>query len=173
MADLQMLPTADAPNWLGTLRPLPGWCVGRIDEAVDQPWRIAVTGARASGGWESCETIAAFSFAGLPSASVINHMLGQALHSNGAKAVQTIEVPIPRREGAAAARGSGYIEAADRELWVQFTSYVVGSGLPNWGQLVQHCLYIDVNSEIALKDNIIHLSDSLHNRFNAWLNVRS
>lgn len=70
-----------------------GWCVGRIDEAVDQPWRIAVTGARASG----------------------------ALHSNGAKAVQTIEVPIPRREGAATARGSGYIEAADRELWVQFT----------------------------------------------------
>lgn len=145
LADLQMLPTADAPNWLGTLRPLPGWCVGRIDEAVDQPWRIAVTGARASG----------------------------ALHSNGAKAVQTIEVPIPRREGAAAARGSGYIEAADRELWVQFTSYVVGSDLPNRGQLVQHCLYIDVNSEIALKDNIIHLSDSLHNRFNAWLNVRS
>lgn len=52
-------------------------------------------------------------------------------------------------------------------------SYVVGSGLPNRGQLVQHCLYIDVNSEIALKDNIIHLRDSLHNRFNAWLNVRS
>jgi hypothetical protein len=173
MTDLQMLPNTDAPNWLGTLRPLPGWRVGRLEVGVDQPWRIAVVGGRTSGGWEGCETIAAFSFTGLPSTAVIKQMLGQALHSNGANAVQTTELSIPPREGATAVRGSGYVEAADREIWLQFTFYVVGSDLPYEGRLVQQCLYIDADSETTLKDTIIHLSDSLHDRFNASLNVRA
>jgi hypothetical protein len=61
---LHQLPDNEVPAWLDRLRVPSDWRVGRLADAANQPWRIAVRGAHPEGGWDGCETIAVYGFSG-------------------------------------------------------------------------------------------------------------
>ena len=69
-------------------------------------------------------------------------------------------------------RSSGYVSTATLGIWMQNSCYVVGSETPRRGRVIQQCLFIDSSREAALKDDIRHLSDTLHNGFNAAMQIR-
>jgi hypothetical protein len=69
-------------------------------------------------------------------------------------------------------RSSGYLSTATLGIWVQYSFYVVGSETPRQGYLIQQGLFVDSSREAALKGDILHLSDTLHNGFNAATQIR-
>lgn len=169
LLDMHIVPSTETPNWLRGHKLPPGWRVGTLAASQGQPWRIAVIGARADNGWDGCETVTTFRFTGVPAPAQVQQMLVRALESNSVCRIQTVELAVPRSTGVRAVRGHGRINVANREMWVQFTFFTIGSTSPHQGRLVQQCLYIDADRETALRDDIIHLGDSLHDKFIASL----
>jgi hypothetical protein len=47
---------------------------------------------------------------------------------------------------------------------MQNSCYVVGSETPWRGRLIQQCLFVDSSRAAALKDDILHLSDTFAQR---------
>jgi hypothetical protein len=62
-------------------------------------------------------------------------------------------------------RASGYVSTARLGIWVQYSLYVRGSQTPRRGSLIQQCLFVESSQETALKDDILHLTDALHDGF--------
>ena len=49
-----------------------GWLVAASGDTVQEPVRAVVTGHRSRGGWQGCDTVAAFQFTGMPHRDVGN-----------------------------------------------------------------------------------------------------
>jgi hypothetical protein len=172
VADLSQLAPDDVPQWLTALRVPTGWRTGRLESGKHQPWRIAVCGPRSGGGWDGCETIAVFGFTGFPPPDVIQRNSEWILRNLKADAVATVALATPPVTGVCAARSTGYFRTAGLEIWAQHSFYVVGSDEPCQGRLIQQCVFVESSRETALKNDIAHLSDALHNRFIAAVNSR-
>jgi hypothetical protein len=164
-ADLALLARDEVPDWLTRLRVPVGWCTAHLDGSAHRPWRIAVCGQRSDGGWDGCETIAAFSFTGFPAIDAIQRDSQRALRQFEVGPVDTASLAIPPAEGAHAVRSSGQCRTAGRQIWAQYSFYVVGSASPNDGLLVQQGIFAEASRLAALEGDLVRLSNSLHMGF--------
>jgi hypothetical protein len=160
----------EVPVWLTLLRVPPGWRAGHLEGGGPQPWRIAVCGPRADGGWDGCETIAVLKFTGFPSIETIRRHSQQVLRQAAVGTVETTSLAIPPVAGVHALRSSGHCIAAGREIWAQYSFFVAASAVPHAGRLIQQCIFVDASRLVALKDDIHRLGDALHDGFIAALN---
>src|SRR5690242_2608455 len=94
LQDMHIVPSTETPNWLRGHKLPPGWRVGTLAASQDQPWRIAVIGARADNGWDGCETVTTFRFTGVPAPTQMHRMLARALESNSVCTVRTVELAV-------------------------------------------------------------------------------
>jgi hypothetical protein len=172
VADFSQLSCNDVPDWLTRLRVPAGWRTGRLDGGGHQPWRIAVCGERTGGGWDGCETIAVFDFTGFPPIDVIESNSEWTLRNLESDCVATVALATPPVEGVYAVRSTGYFCTAGLEIWAQYSFYVVGSDEPCQGRLIQQCVFVESSREAGLRDDIVRLSDAMHNGFIAAMNRR-
>lgn len=122
-------------------------------------------GPRTGGGWDGCETIAVFGFTGFPPVDLIRRNSELTLHKLHAETVESISLATPPVDGVYAIRSSGYCNAAGLEIWAQYSFYIAGSGILGAGRLIQQCLFAESTRQVALKDDIAHLTDAMHNGF--------
>jgi hypothetical protein len=168
-AQFSVVSRDEVPKWLTLLRVPPKWRAGHL-EGGGPPWRIAVCGQRADGGWDGCETIAVLQFTGFPSIETIRRHSQQVLRQARVGTVETTSLAIPPVDGVHALRSSGHCRAAGREIWAQYSFFVAGSTVPHAGRLIQQCIFAEASRLAALKDGLHRLSDALHNGFIAALN---
>jgi len=124
-----------------------------------------VTGHRSRGGWQGCDTLAAFGFTGIPPAKDVVDHAACTLRTLDASAVTTRMLEIPAMPGACAVRSSGYFTAARLRLWGQFSTYIAGSDQPGSGRLVQHSLFVMSQQRTQLRTAIADLSGAVHTAF--------
>jgi hypothetical protein len=165
--NLAVIPSEQLQDWLAGLPVPPNWHVGQIDNAVLQPSRVAVYGPLPQGGWAGCETLSAFRFTGhAPIALVIEHS-DRTLRDLHADSMATYRLDLPSAEGVAAVRSSGYLTAAGRRVWAQYSTYVRNEMQPFDGLLLYQTLVIDSARRAELRDDIGDLSDAVHAAFMA------
>jgi hypothetical protein len=141
------------------------WYIAAPGDTTERPVRAFVTGHRSRGGWQGCDTLAAFGFTGIPPAKDIVDRAACTLRALDASSVTTRMLDIPAIPGACAVRSSGYFTAARLRLWGQFSTYIAGSEQPCNGRLVQHSLFVMTQRRTQLRTAIADLSDAVHTAF--------
>jgi hypothetical protein len=168
------LPVRDAlPCDSGTFAVPAGWHLASPGDTPEQPVRVAVTGHRSRGGWQGCDTLAAFGFTGIPPVDIFVDHAACTLRDLNASGVTTRSLDTPVMSGVCAVRSAGYFTAARSRMWAQFSTYVAGSEHPRSGRLIQHSLFIRTQRRTQLRTDIAYLSDAVHRSFRALLNVLS
>lgn len=173
VADFTPIPISDAiPRDNGTLIIPAGWHRAAPGDNVEQPVRVAVTGHRSRGGWESCDTLAAFAFTGIPPEEIVIDHAACTLQDLRASGVMTRTLSTPLMPRVCAVRSAGYFTAARLRVWAQFSTYVAGSRSPGMGRLIQHSLFVITQRRTQLRTDIAYLSDTVHAAFCAMLDAR-
>jgi hypothetical protein len=142
-----------------------GWLVATPGDAVHQPVRAVVTGHRSRGGWQGCDTLAAFWFTGTPHADVGAAHSADTLRDLRASAIITDQLEVPPASGLWAVRSSGYLTAAGVRMWAQFSTYVEGSDDHGRGRLVEHSLFVTTQRRTQLRADLTELTDTVHAAF--------
>ncbi|GAB7144037.1 hypothetical protein [Mycobacterium riyadhense] len=156
----------------GSVAVPPGWYLAAPGDNAEQPVRVAVTGHRSRGGWEGCDTLAAFSFTGIAATDVAIDHGACTLRDLGAAGVTTRILDTPVTPDACGVRSTGYFTAARLRMWGQFTTYIAGSECPGMGRLLQHNLFVVSQRRTHLRRDITYLSDTVANSFGALLDSR-
>jgi len=112
-----------------------GWLVAASGDTVQQPVRAIVTGHRSRGGWQGCDTLAAFRFTGMPPPDVGTAHASDTLLDLRASSITSGYRDVSPAPAVWAVRSSGYVTAAGRycqDLWMgefQAASRVVGGSI--------------------------------------------
>ncbi|WP_044095789.1 hypothetical protein [Mycobacterium canetti] len=165
-------PVADALPSVGAAAVPAGWHLAAPGDTAERPVRVAVTGHRSRGGWEGCDTLAAFGFTGRAPIDVVVDHAACTLGDLDAAGVTTRVLDTPVAAGACGVRSAGYFTAAGLRIWGQFTTYVAGSERPGTGRLVQHTLFVVTRRRTQLRSDIAYLSDTVAGAFCALLDAR-
>jgi hypothetical protein len=136
-----------------------GWHLAASGMSAEQPVRAAVTGHRSRGGWQGCDTVAAFGFTGITPINVATPHAGSTLRD------------LPAMPGVWAVRSAGYFTAAGLRMWAQFSTYAAGTHQAGKGWLIQHSLFITTQWRTKLRADILELSNTVHTAFCAHLNI--
>lgn len=166
------LSVLDALPGIGAAGVPDGWHLAAPGDNGEQPVRVAVTGHRSRGGWEGCDTVAAFGFTGIPPIDVVVDHAACTLRDLDAAGVTTRTLDTPPAPNACAVRSSGYFTAAGLRMWGQFTTCVAGSEHPGMGRLIQHSLFVVTQRRTQLRRDIAYLSDTIATSFAALLDAR-
>jgi hypothetical protein len=142
-----------------------GWLVAASGDTVQQPVRAVVTGHRSRGGWQGCDTVAAFRFTGMPHRDVGNAHVSDTLCELRASGITTRRLDVPPVPAVWAVRSSGYVTAAGLRMWAQFSTYVEGSHDHGNGRLLEHSLFVTTQRRTQLRADLIELSDTVHAAF--------
>ena len=142
----------------------PGWYVVPAIAGAQQPVRVAVTGHRLRGGWQSCDTVAAAAFTGMPPEILTDHA-ARVLRDADTAGVTVRSLSTPPVPGVCAVRSSGYLTVSAVRMWAQISSYVAGSNDPGTGRLIQHSQFVTTQRRTQLRSDIAQLSDSVHAAF--------
>jgi hypothetical protein len=70
-----------------------------------------------------------------------------------------------------AVRSSGYLSAAGRRIWAQYSTYLAGSPGPGQSVVIEHVVFTDAGCRARLRDDIAELSDTVHEAFLARLDT--
>lgn len=141
--------------------PVPvGWHVASAGISADQPVRSLVTGHRSRGGWQGCDTLAAFGFTG-----TVPQKLGVAnasctLRALGAAGIRVDDLDVSQEPDMWAVRSTGYFTATGLRMWAQFSTYVASSPGAHSGRLIEHTVFIVTQRRTQLRSDIEQLSDS-------------
>lgn len=162
--DLATMPSGDVPGWLHGLTVPDGWQIARTDRPTGL-FRITVAGQRIDGGWDATDTLAVFRFTGLPPAEVVRTNADSTLRALNADGITTHPLQCPKDAHTAAARSSGYINAAGRRIWAQYSTYLAGSDGTAKGLLVLHAVFASSNQRALLRDDVADVSDAVHHGF--------
>lgn len=162
ITDFKPLPVCDVLPCDSVTFKLPqGWYLAASGD-TEEPVRAAVTGHRTRGGWQGCDTLAAFGLTGTTPATVATKHASCTLRDLGASGVTTRSLDIPMLSGAWAVRSSGYFTAAGLRMWAQFSTYFSGSNEPGRGRLIQHSMFVTTQSHTQLRADITDLSNAVH-----------
>lgn len=173
VADFVQLRVRNAlPSYSADFAAPPGWHLAAAGDDPEQPVRVTVTGHRSRGGWQGCETLAAFGFTGIPTVDAFIDEAACTLRDLGAAGVTTRVLDIPVMAGVCAVRSAGYFTASRLRMWAQFSTYVAGSELPGMGRLIQHSLFVVTQQRTRLRTDIAYLSDAVQKSFCALLDAR-
>jgi hypothetical protein len=167
--DLAPRPVRDALPSLGSDLPA-GWQVVALSGGA-AALRVVLTGQRADGGWDGCETLRTFTFTGTPPADIVADNIDTTLHDLDAEGIFTYAVTFPPHPGLAAARSSGYVTVAGRSLWARYSTYLHGSLNANHALLVQHVVFVDTHSRTRLGPSIGELTDHVERAFLASIDA--
>jgi hypothetical protein len=172
VTDFTPLPVKDAlPRHSMSAVPT-GWHLAASGDSFEQPVQAAVTGHRSRGGWEGCDTLAAFGFtSSTPTDAVIEHA-ACTLRNLGAAGVTARTLDIPVLPGVVAVRSAGYFTAVRLRMWAQFSTYVAGCEHPGMGRLIHHSLFVITQRRTQLRADIAYLSNSVHASFRVLLDNR-
>ena len=174
VTDLAPLPIAAVSPDQSRVLDLPvGWLLAAAGDSADHPVRVVVTGHRSRGGWEGCETLAAFSFTG---PAPIDTVIGSAactLYDLNASGITRQTLATAELSDACAVRASGYLTALGLRIWAQFSTYLAGSNEVGCGRLIQHSLLVTTQRRTQLRTDIAVLSDTIHRAFCAMIDTRS
>ncbi|WP_041180994.1 hypothetical protein [Mycobacterium canetti] len=171
VSELVPLTVAETLPGFGAAAVPAGWHLAAPGDTVEQPVRVAVTGHRSRGGWEGCDTLAAFGFTGIAPIDVVVAHAACTLGDLDAGGVTTRVLDIPVATGGCGVRSAGYFTAAGLRIWGQFTTYVAGSERPGTGRLVQHTLFVVTRRRTQLRSDIAYLSDTVTDAFCALLDA--
>jgi hypothetical protein len=166
VADFAPLPVRDVllcDN--GTFAVPAGWHLAAPGSSAELPVRAAVTGHRSRGGWQGCDTLAAFGFTVITPVEVGTENAACTLRDLGASGIQTHLLDVRVMSGVWAVRSTGYFTAAGLRMWAQFSTYVACSRLPGKGQLIEHSLFVTTQCRTQLRNDINGLSDTVHTAF--------
>jgi hypothetical protein len=170
--DFTPLPVSDAlPRHSATFAVPVGWHLAAPGDDSEQPVQVAVTGHRSRGGWEGCDTLAAFGFTGAVPIDVVVDHAACTLRDLGAAGVTARTLDIPAMPGVVAVRSTGYFTAARLRMWAQFSTYVAGSESPGMGRLIHHSLFVITQRRARLRTDIASLGDTVHTSFSALLDA--
>lgn len=142
-----------------------GWLVASAGSSADQPARVLVTGHRSRGGWQGCDTLAAFGFTGTVPRQLAAANAPCTLHALGASGITIQNLNVAEQPEAWAVRSTGYITAAGLRMWAQFSTYVAGSHDGGGGRLIEHSLFVITQRKSQLRCDIRELSDSVQAAF--------
>jgi hypothetical protein len=158
------------PEWLSRLEVPDGWRLAQLDDSSPaRPTRVAVCGQRADTGWEASDTISVFGFTGVP---LFRNVLGNAaciLRDLDAHDITTRVLTAPPKPGVLAVRSSGTFTIARLCVWAQYSTYLAGSEQPAAGRLIMHNVFVESGYRTRLVDDIIELSDAVHQGFIAGI----
>ena len=166
LADLTALPPAAAPTWLRSVGIPSGWRVGRyVGDNPAEPWSAAVSGERADGTWDACETIIGFGLTGMPEADEVGQVCERSLRELDAENIVLVEISTPPTPGLAIVSGSGQFDVDGRSIHGQFNYYAAGSTQPGGGRLIQQCLYVNTARRAEFEAGLALLGNGLHTAF--------
>ena len=151
----------------------PGWLLAAPGDSADHPVRVVVTGHRSRGGWEGCETLAAFSFTGCAPNNAVVDNAARTLYDLNASGITRQTLATPQFPDVCAVRASGYLTAVGLRIWAQFSTYLAGSHEAAGGRLIQHSLFVTTQRRTQLRTDIAVLSDAVHHVFSALIDNRS
>jgi hypothetical protein len=172
VTDFAPLPVQDTlPCDTSTVAVPVGWQLATSGDSPSRPVRVAVTGHRSRGGWQGCDTLAAFGFTGIAPIGVVIDHAACTLRDLGASGVTSLTLDTPGMPGVCAVRTAGYFTAARLRMWAQFSTYVAGSEHPGCGRLIQHSLFVTTQRRSQLNTDIAYLSEVVHNSFCALLDA--
>jgi hypothetical protein len=132
---------------------------------------MTLCGHRPEGGWDGCETISVFAFTGVPPQDVVRENSDCTLRDLDADSITTYTLNAPTDPEVSAVRSSGYLSAAARRIWAQYSTYLAGSVGPDTGIVIEHVVFIDAGCRARLRDDIADLSDAVHEAFLARLDT--
>ncbi|WP_284227654.1 hypothetical protein [Mycobacterium antarcticum] len=150
--------------------PIPeGWQLVQVNGAVLQPTRISICGERGTGGWNGCDTVSLYTFAGSVPPELITQSNDATLLDLGADSVSTHNLAGARSEGdgkgIAGVRSSGYYTLADRRFWAQYSTYYANDDARDIGVLLSHSVVVGADVRARLRGDIADLSDAVHSAF--------
>lgn len=142
-----------------------GWLVASAGSSADQPVRVLVTGRRSHGGWQGCDTLAAFGFTGIVPRELGTANASCTLNALGASGITIHNLTVSEQPEAWAVRSTGYVTAVGLRMWAQFSTYVAGSHDGGGGRLIEHSLFVITQRKAQLCCDIRELSDSVQAAF--------
>jgi hypothetical protein len=148
-----------------------GWRIGHPENSPVLPTRVAVCGRDSGPGWDACEIINAFRFTGFVPESHVRENADCALRDLRASSVTSYPLTAPSQPGIAAVRGSGYFDLVGRRIWAQYSTYVQSAETRGLGLFIEHCIFVDSDSRARLRDDIVELSDAVHEAFLAVIDT--
>jgi hypothetical protein len=170
VTDFVPLPVRDVlPCDNGTFAIPAGWHLAAPGSNAEQLVQAAVTGHRSRGGWQGCDTVAAFGFTGITPINVATDHAACTLRDLGASGITTRSLDVRAMPGAWVVRSDGYFSAAGLRMWAQFSTYAAGSHQAGKGRLIQHSLFVTTQCRTQLRADITELSDTVHTSFCAML----
>jgi hypothetical protein len=142
-----------------------GWLVAASGDTVQEPVRAVVTGHRSRGGWQGCDTVAAFQFTGMPHRDVRNAHASDTLRDLAASGITIRHLDVLPVSAMWAVRSSGYVTAAGLRMWAQFSTYVEGSHDRGNGRLLEHSLFVATQQCTQLHADLTELTDTVYAAF--------
>ncbi|WP_201793437.1 hypothetical protein [Mycobacterium avium] len=164
VSQFECLPVTGALD-LGDFRIPPRWHLAAPGDEAEQPVRCIVTGHRLRGGWQACDTVAAFTFSGVVPLEVMVDNADCTLRDLGAAGVSSRAVVASTIPGVAGMRSAGYFTALGLRIWGQFTTYIADSRCLEMGRLIQHSLFVATQRRTQLRTDIRYLSDAIAKSF--------
>jgi hypothetical protein len=165
ITDLARVPPDELFVWLPELQVAAGWQVGRAENSVVQPTRIAVHGHDLNAGWNACEILNMFTFAGSPPTDTVRLNADCSLRALGADDITVGTLHPSSTTPMAAMRSSGYFNLTEHQrIWAQYSTYIADDDTP--GLLVEQSVFVRMERLPTFADDITQLSDALHNAFN-------
>lgn len=102
-----------------------------------------------------------FGFTGEPPDAVVRDNADRTLRDLDAEDIQTSTPLASLVPGVTAVRAKGYVVAAGRRVWAQYSTYVVGSTTPSKGRLIQQTILTGADCRDRLAEDIACLSNDL------------
>ncbi len=169
--DFAHLGANDQSGWLKRLQIPDGWRIAQLEGGDAAPARIAVRGARSSGGWDGSETITIFGFTGIFPIALVYSNIDCTLRALDAADITTRVLTAPPTPGVVAVRASGYLSAAGLQVWAQYSTYITGSEQLGAGRLIAHSVFVESGCRTKLAEDVTQLSDAVHQGFVASIGV--
>ncbi|OBK56606.1 hypothetical protein A5657_09370 [Mycobacterium kubicae] len=164
--DLVALKEGSLPQWIQRLGVPPGWQPQDLPDNAESPMaRLTVHGSLGDGRWEAAETMNVFGYTGWPVFYDVYHHADGILRNLHAGGVVLKVLPVPRVERVAAVRSSGIAAIGGRNVWVQHSTYVVGSKRPHESRLIVQNIFVDGESRSRLAGDVAWLSGAVYDGF--------
>jgi hypothetical protein len=138
-----------------------GWLVASAGSSADRPVRVLVTGHRSRGGWQGCDTLAAFGFTGTVPRELGTANASYTLNALGASGITIQNLTVAEQPETWSVRSTGYVTAAGLRMWLQFSTYVAGSQQAHCGRLIEHSVFTVTQRRARLRSDTRELSNTV------------
>lgn len=165
LGTVRRLGADELPSWVTDLGLPAGWHAGRLAGNACPPMRLAAYGIQSDGGFDGCETIAAFGFTGRLPDGLVADNADRTLRDLEAVGIETTVLDVPAVAGAVAIRSCGYFAAGGLWLWAQHNHFVREFDGGAGGLVVQQVIVVESSRRAALDGDVTALGTALHAAF--------